>query len=241
MFLFNLHEPIKSSPHRLVATCQRSKLNSWWGRVIGQQADGSAFTHFLQSMRRKRATVNPAAWRSLQVCSEAEKRCNKQVPLPLCAPFILPYKSSALLALLRAKSLSSCLTLLQEHDRRPCHLKCLQQLDAPNLSSRQVHLWIIYFYVLSKGVDNSQEHPCLGEWVWPCLWSVWMMVRVEARKRHLLHQPTGTLYSQEFSTTQEDPVPPVTSLLESQKALLSCSQPNSPTHQEDTTGTEVIW
>lgn len=62
------------------------------------------------------------------------------------------------------------------------------------------------------------------------------MVRVEAGKRHLLYQPTGTLYSQGFSTTQEDPVPPVTSLLESQKALLSCIQPKSPTHQEDTVG-----
>ncbi|KAG3263860.1 hypothetical protein H1C71_000129, partial [Ictidomys tridecemlineatus] len=81
--------------------------------------------------------VNPARWRSLQVCSEAEKRCNKQVPLPPLTPSILPYKCSALLALLRVKSPSSCLTLLREHDGRPCHLKCLQQSDAPNLSSRQ--------------------------------------------------------------------------------------------------------
>lgn len=144
---------------------RRSKLNSWWGRAMGQQAGFSAFTRFPRSARQERATVNPAPRRSLQVCSEAEKRRNKQAPLPPLTPFILPYKCSALLALLSVKSPSSCLTLLQEHDRHPCHLKCLQQSDAPNLSSRQVNLWIIYFYVLSKDVDNSQERPCSGEWV----------------------------------------------------------------------------
>lgn len=39
----------------------------------------------------------------------------------------------------------------------PRHRKCLQQSDAPNLSSRQVNLRIIYFYVLSKGVDSSRR------------------------------------------------------------------------------------
>lgn len=108
------------------------------------------------STRRKRATVNPAVWQSLQVCSEAEKCCNKQVLLPSITPFILHLKCSGLLALLSVKSPSSCLTLLREHDRHPCHLKWLQQSDAPNLSFRQVNLWIIYFYVVSKYVDSSQ-------------------------------------------------------------------------------------
>lgn len=156
---------------------------------MGQQAACSAFTHFLQSARRKRATVNPAPWRSLQVCSEAEKRCDKQVPLPLLTPFILPYKCSALLALLRVKSPSSCLTLLREHDRRPCHLKCLQQSDAPNLSSRQVNLWIIYFYVLSKDVDNSQECPCSGEWVSQCQRPLLMSTRTEVGRVSKFHLP----------------------------------------------------
>lgn len=108
------------------------------------------------STRRKRATVNPAVWQSLQVCSEAEKCCNKQVLLPSITPFILHLKCSGLLALLSVKSPSSCLTLLREHDRHPCHLKWLQHSDAPNLSFRQVNLWIIYFYVVSKYVDSSQ-------------------------------------------------------------------------------------
>lgn len=106
--------------------------------------------------RRKRLTVNRAVWQSLQVCSEAEKCCNKQVLLPSITPFILRWKCSGLLALLSVKSPSSCLTLLQEHDRYPCHSERLQQSDAPNLSFRQVNLWIIYFYVLSKYVDSSQ-------------------------------------------------------------------------------------
>lgn len=108
------------------------------------------------STRRKRATVNPAVWQSLQVCSEAEKCCNKQVLLPSITPFILHLKCSGLLALLSVKSPSSCLTLLREHDRHPCHLEWLQHSDAPNLSFRQVNLWIIYFYVVSKSVDSSQ-------------------------------------------------------------------------------------
>lgn len=111
-------------------------------------------------------TVNPAVWQSLQVCSEAEKCCNKQVLLPSITPFILHLKCSGLLALLSVKSPSSCLTLLREHDRHPCHLKWLQQSDAPNLSFRQVNLWIIYFYVVSKSVDSSQvTSPAQGEWV----------------------------------------------------------------------------
>lgn len=116
---------------------------------------------FLEALERERAAVtwSRALWQSLQVCSEAEKRCNKQVPPSPIAPPILPYKCSALLALLSVKSPSSCLTLLRQHDRHPCHLKCLQYSDAPNLSSRQVNLWIIYFYVLSKDVDSSQKHP----------------------------------------------------------------------------------
>lgn len=116
---------------------------------------------FLEALERERAAVtwSRALWQSLQVCSEAEKRCNKQVPPSPIAPPILPYKCSALLALLSVKSPSSCLTLLRQHDRHPCHLKCLQHSDAPNLSCRQVNLWIIYFYVLSKDVDSSQKHP----------------------------------------------------------------------------------
>jgi len=126
------------------------------------------------STRRKRATVNPAVWQSLQVCSEAEKCCNKQVLLPSITPFILHLKCSGLLALLSVKSPSSCLTLLREHDRHPCHLKWLQQSDAPNLSFRQVNLWIIYFYVVSKSVDSSQvTSPAQGEWVALGLWGTW--------------------------------------------------------------------
>lgn len=117
------------------------------------------------STRRKRATVNPAVWQSLQVCSEAEKCCNKQVLLPSITPFILHLKCSGLLALLSVKSPSSCLTLLREHDRHPCHSEWLQHSDAPNLSFRQVNLWIIYFYVVSKSVDSSQvRSPTPGSW-----------------------------------------------------------------------------
>lgn len=128
------------------------------------QSDRSAggrpgFTHFPQSAGRERTAVSRALWQSLQVCSEAEKRCNKQVPLPPITPFILPSKCWALLALLSIKSPSSCLTLLREHDRHPCHLKCAHQSDAPNLSSRQVNLWIIYFYVLSEDADSSRDRP----------------------------------------------------------------------------------
>lgn len=68
-----------------------------------------------------------------------------------------PLPVPALLALLSVKSPSSCLTLLREHDRHPCHWKCLQQSDAPNLSSGQVNLWIIYFYVLPDDVDSSRH------------------------------------------------------------------------------------
>lgn len=35
-------------------------------------------------------------------------------------------------------------------------MKWLQQSDAPNLSFRQVNLWIIYFYAVSKYVDSNQ-------------------------------------------------------------------------------------
>lgn len=118
------------------------------------------------STRRKRATVNPAVWQSLQVCSEAEKCCNKQVLLPSITPFILHLKCSGLLALLSVKSPSSCLTLLREHDRHPCHLKWLQHSDAQNLSFRQVNLWIIYFYVVSKYVDSSQVTSPMQVWHW---------------------------------------------------------------------------
>lgn len=143
----------KPTYHLLV---RRSKLNSLWGIEIGQQAQFFCLHPLFTSTRRKRATVNPAVWQSLQVCSEAEKCCNKQVLLPSITPFILHLKCSGLLALLSVKSPSSCLTLLREHDRHPCHLEWLQHSDAPNLSFRQVNLWIIYFYVVSKSVDSSQ-------------------------------------------------------------------------------------
>lgn len=122
---------------------------------MGQRADFSAVTHFPGSWRA-RAAVNQAPGRSLRGCSEAEKHRNKQArclpPLHSSSP---PHAS--LLALLRVKSPSSCLTLLREHDRHPCHWKCLQQSDAPNLSSRQVNLWIIYFYALPEDVDSSRH------------------------------------------------------------------------------------
>lgn len=143
----------KPTYHLLV---RRSKLNSLWGTEIGQQAQFFCLHPLFTSTRRKRATVNPAAWQSLQVCSEAEKCCNKQVLPPSITPFIPHLKCSGLLALLSVKSPSSCLTLLREHDGHPCHSEWLQHSDAPNLSFRQVNLWIIYFYVVSEYVDSSQ-------------------------------------------------------------------------------------
>ncbi|MXQ94385.1 hypothetical protein E5288_WYG001179 [Bos mutus] len=62
------------------------------------------------------AKVNP---QGCGVCSGAEKRRNKQVPLPPVTPSILPYKCSALLASPSVKSPSSCLTLLRQRDRHP--------------------------------------------------------------------------------------------------------------------------
>lgn len=132
------------------------------------------------STRRKRATVNPAVWQSLQVCSEAEKCCNKQVLLPSITPFILHLKCSGLLALLSVKSPSSCLTLLWEHDRHPCHMKWLQQSDAPNLSFRQVNLWIIYFYVVLEYVDSNQgASPQCKRGAWLCVCREWAVSRLQ--------------------------------------------------------------